>query len=109
MAAAAKRHPAQSTQEQLTLALRQLWRPGWPADLAAALAHPLYGTCVRGLARNLRRPPVTATPVPRLGAVHWAPPTPTPNDSTARTAAGRRFPPLGTFDAKRAAANDRDD
>ena len=67
------------TPEQLALALRQLWRPGWPADVAAALAHPnpVYSTCVRGLARNLRRAPMKAVSVPRLGLVHQAPATPT--------------------------------
>ena len=95
------------TPEQLALALRQLWRPGWPADLAAALAHPVYSICVRGLARNLSRPPMRADPPPRLGTLHQVPPTPT--EPPVRKQHGRWFPKAGAFDAKRAAANDRDD
>ena len=98
--------PPEPTPEQLALALRQLWRPGWPADLEATLHHPIYGTCLRGLARNMRRPPMVAKPVPMLGTVHQAPPTPT--EAPARTQRGCWRIPAGAFDAKRAAANDKD-
>lgn len=60
------------TDEQLRLAFRQLSRPGWPATPEAALAHPVYGPCLRGIARNLRRvgvdrsvpPPAQRVPAP---------------------------------------------
>lgn len=78
--------PAPSTQ-QLIQAARQLWRrgwPGWPDDPQATIAHPIFGLCVRGQARNLSRASLRpcGRPAPRRAPV---------------------------FDFKRAAANDRDD
>jgi hypothetical protein len=52
------------TDEQLRLAFRQVSRPGWPATLEAALEHPLYRTCLHGIARNLGRAPLKALPRP---------------------------------------------
>lgn len=43
------------TAEQLRLAFRQVSRPGWPTTLEAALAHPVYGVCLRGMACTLDR------------------------------------------------------
>ena len=114
---------AQPTTEQLELALRHLWRPGYPRTLAEALAHPTFGTCVKGLARNLSR----AAPAPRqLHRLPNAPvpPTPTEEPHAARgravgsRASGNSQAPLsswkrtadpGWIDRKRAAANDYDD
>ena len=64
MAARAKTAPP--TTAQLELALRQLWRPGYPRTLDEALAHPTFGHCVRGLARNLGRASAPATRPHRL-------------------------------------------
>lgn len=91
------------TEEQLRLALRQLWRPGWPATLEAVLAHHTYAVCVRGLARNLgraatRRAAWAAAAAPALP--HTTPPL------RAKAQAPRQPQP---FDARKAAANDRDD
>ena len=98
----------QLTPEQLLQAWRHLNRPGWPPTLDEALAHPLRGPCVRGLARQFARE--------RL-ALPWryVPPTPahapevpaTPTAPRAITAPRHMHAPR--FDAKRAAANDRDD
>lgn len=86
------------TQEHLLLAVRQSWRPNWPGfpdDPQACIDHPFYGPCMRILARRLGRKQPTSRP---------APPTP-PSPATA----GRWHMPPGAFDARRAAANDRDD
>lgn len=82
------RAKAPPTEAQLRLAIRQMRRPHWPAADDAVLAHPVYGPCVRALARNLSRAPFAGRPVP-------APPP-------------MRLPRM-TFDARSAAANDRDD
>ena len=97
------------TQAQLLLAVRQLWRPHWPGfphDPQACIDHPVYGKCVRGQAFTLGRAPMQARPVPQLGTLHTAPPT--PPGLPARTAGRWQLPP-DAFDARRAAANDRDD
>lgn len=47
--------PAPVTDEQLRLAFRQISRPSWPSTLEAALADPVYRTCLYGIARNLGR------------------------------------------------------
>ena len=110
-----KPHPApEPTDEQLRLALRHLWRPGWPATLDATLVHATYGVCVRGLARNLGR---AATRRAQLAAA--AEPERTPLLPVARTAHPSPTPPAPTrartprqpqlFDARKAAANDFDD
>jgi hypothetical protein len=89
------------TPEQLRLAYRQLQRPHWPTTLEEALAHPLHGNCIRGLARSLSRPAWHERHPPRPQA---PPVPPTPTEPPAR----RALPRL-TFDPRRAAANDRDD
>lgn len=94
------------TEEQLRLGLRQLWRPGWPDDLATVLAHPTRGPLVRCMARQLSRQSATAghaTAV--LRATLPVPPTPM-QPPASRTA---RALPRMRFDAKRAAANDLGD
>lgn len=124
------------TDEQLRLALRQLWRPGWPDDLAAVLAHPVRGKCVRGMARQISRArPVAPVPVPRLGDPRAAvPPTPAAPAPRSKPGPGMYWPRraqdmaaappvpaarrvlhqrgIGAwppFDARRAAANDLGD
>jgi hypothetical protein len=121
--AAQRKAPLAPTTEQLELALRQLWRPGYPRTLAEALDHPTFGTCVKGLAGNLAR---AQPPAARAHRLPMAPVPPTPTEEPART---RRRPvgslasceaqaQLGTWkrlkhpgwiDRKRAAANDFDD
>lgn len=115
-----RRAEAPLTDEQLRMALRHLWRPGWPEDLQAVLAHPVRGPCVRGLARSLgRAAPTVGTPPQRQGnALAWVPPTPQvpPRPQRLRTGPGSDSPDtLGAwprrraFDARRAAANDFDE
>lgn len=125
--------PQPLTAEQLSLAYRQLRRPGWPPE-ADALQHAVYGPCIRGLARSLsRRAPgdgATRSPIQQRTVGLPVPPEPQPRervvkpgpnvwsmrrpasfveqlarDAAAGTARGR----TGAHDAKRAAANDRDD
>ncbi len=127
MKAACAKAPEPTT-EQLELALRQLWRPGYPRTLADALEHPTFGHCVRGLARNLGRAAPPAAPVHRL-PTHPVPATPQQPPAQARQrrpgvpsdrslAAGGSQAELGRWtrsrdpgwiDRKRAAANDFDD
>ncbi len=90
MTATSKRQHAPPTPEQLATAYRQLYRsPQWPPTLEAALAHRLYGLAVRGVAWNMVRA------------------------SARKHAADARHPFIGlkpgAFDARRAAANDKDD
>lgn len=115
------------TEEQLALMYRHLARPGWPTTLEAALAHRVYGPCLRQAARttNLHRgawrPQAGAPTVPPHACV---PPTPTvpatPAQHRARTGSPMNataiayWPHARTLqpqwiDRKRAAANDRDD
>jgi hypothetical protein len=93
------------TQEQLRMA----WpifrgRHGCPDTVEQALAHPKYGPCLRAAALDMGRAPMSAhsgaaaAAASRLGANRWVPPTP-----------DRPRPRLGAHDAKRAAANDRDE
>lgn len=103
------------TREQLQLAFRHLRRPGWPHDLDAALAHPLRGPCIRGLARNLSRAPFNAgVQRPHSLPVCAAPPVPLPPDKrpAPRVHDGSKLgvwsKPRGV-DRKRAAANDFDE
>ena len=101
----AKRRPAEPalTDEQLALALRHLQRPHWPKLLADALAHPMYGPLVRGLARQMGRQ--------RVCLPAWAPtqrPAAPPVPATPTGLAWAR-PARNTFDARRAAANDFDE
>lgn len=85
----------QATAEQLLLAYRQLNRPHWPTTLESALAHPVYGPAVRGLAANLGCAAVCQAKAPTRPA---GPPS-THVPRWARHA----------FDPRRAAANDKDD
>lgn len=97
------------TRQQQQLAYRQLWKFGWPETLEAALASPVHLVCINAVARRLGRAPVPATPVPCLGIGAPVPPTPT---EPPQHKPGGRQPwrmPAGAFDAKRAAAGDRDD
>lgn len=89
----------QPTAEQLRAAYARLYRaPTWPTTLDQALAHPVYGSAVRAVARRLAcsTPPPAAAPAPPPAAA-----TPSP----------ARHPhlPRDLFDAKSAAANDRDE
>lgn len=117
------------TQEQLQMAFRHLARPGWPTLLADALAHRIYGTAIRGLARNFGRrglgSPRPAHSLPRPPA----PPTPSvPPTQCSRHPLSKATGPItelgawpthpshrrtattaGRFDAKKAAANDMDE
>jgi hypothetical protein len=101
------------TPEQLHLAFRHLRRPGWPATVEEALRDHVRAVCIRGLAKSMSRPqfggqqrtaprtPVGAPPVP-----------PTPTQPPLRRQAALVAPSQRggkRFDAKRAAANDRDD
>jgi hypothetical protein len=83
-----RRAKAPPTSEQLRLAIRHMRRPHWPDSDDAVLQHPVYGPCVRALARNLSRAPFAGRP--------------------AATPAPMRLPRM-TFDARSAAANDRGD
>ena len=112
--------PAPVTDEQLALAYRQLRRPHWPQPLAAALAHPVYGPAIKGVARNLNRAAICSAqrrPVLLPGAVvpgATAAPRSTPRPAPigpdtlgAWPRPGRSGPP--SIDHKRLAANDKDD
>jgi hypothetical protein len=104
--------------EQIALAWRQLRRPSvWPASVEAALAHPVYGTCLRAMARQMARPVWQSAPVlstlPRAG-LPPVPATPTAPPPRTKAAAAKPHPDLPEWrhrgiDLKRAAANDRDD
>lgn len=83
------------TREQLLLAFNRLHRPGWPASLDEALAHPLRGPAVLGLARCLVRE----------AARRPAPVRPTRPPAMVLRATGGQ----PRFDARRAAANDLKD
>lgn len=90
------------TEEQLTLAVRQLRRPHWPATPEAVLAHPLHGPCVRGLARALSRAGLRAAAPAHTLPRPPAPPTPTRPPQ-------RGAVPTAAIDCKRLAANDKED
>ena len=110
---------AEPTREQLQMAYRQLARPDrWPRTLDAALAHPVYGICLRALARQLGRPAwfsANARPATAAGAQIASAPAVPPNPPAPRARPSSRinetWPPRrgGGVDLKRAAANDRDD
>lgn len=87
MSAAAMRVKDPSA-EHLRQAMRRISRPGWPASLEQCLDHPIYGPCIRGLARAIARQPARAVPT--------------------RPARPQRAPAPAPFDARRAAANDFD-
>lgn len=108
------------TLEQLQLALRQLRRPHWPADLEACLARPQYAVPITCLARSLhRRRAVDAarrSPLQEATAGQPLPPDPTtpsrPRDDTvpAWRLSGKPMHHVrpGGDDCKRLAANDKD-
>lgn len=103
---------AEPSREQLQLAFRQLRRPsGWPASLDAALQHPVYGICLRAMARTMGRPKWVGHPVAPSLPTAPVPPTPTavPAKSAAPAPIPRKRRGKRSVDLKRAAANDRDD
>jgi hypothetical protein len=117
MARAANTRPPEPTLEQLNLALRQLWRPGYPRTVTEALAHPTFGTCVKGLARNIGRRGPQSHQAHSLPSAP-VPPTPTAPRAVPRNRAGGGGNSIGLWlrpnppqwiDGKRLAANDRDD
>lgn len=94
--------------EQMQLAWRHARRLHWPATLEAALQVPHYAICLTGIARNLSRAPWPhgAPQAPAMAAVPPTPAAPPPAaPSNTRRVAGHR----GSFDARRAAANDFDE
>lgn len=94
------------TREQLALAYRNMCRPGMPDSLDEALKRPALKACIHGAAVRLRRAPMSATPPPKLGRIHWAPPTPTEPPGRQKTPGSSKPLP---FDSRKAAANDRDE
>jgi len=110
------------TEEQLRLAYRHLYRPGWPTTFEAAMASHTHSICITGRARDLRRASF-CNAVPRHG-LPCGPVPPTPTEPPNALAAGRRslnslakaaprtpsarLKPSGV-DLKRLAANDKDD
>lgn len=106
--------PAEPTREQLQLAFRQLRRPsGWPASLDAALQHPVYGICLRAMARNLGRPAWLSQPVAPSLPRGFVPPTPTvpplrQQPARPRTELGAWPARRGGHDCKKLCANDKD-
>lgn len=102
----------QPTPEQLRLAFRQLQRPHtWPPTLEAALAHPVYGKCLRALARNLGRPAHGGHAAHSLPTGPAVPPVqPAPARRHKATDEGvNLWTRRRGIDLKRAAANDLDD
>lgn len=111
--------------EQLRLAYRALQQPNhWPPTLESALAHPVYGVCLRAKAREMSRarpvsaplqlaslprdvPPVPPTPVHPPSTRRNGTPLTQPAPVSQRPAAAPRQRSL--LDRKRAAANDFDD
>lgn len=92
-----RRGEAKLSDAQLQHAFNRLHRPGWPADLHAALAHPVCAAAIKGLARQLVREAAANSPKPTA-------PRPAGPDA-AFIAKAMRAP----FDSRRAAANDRED
>jgi hypothetical protein len=96
------------TPEQLQLAFRHLRRPGWPATVEDAMRDK-----VRGLAKSMNRPKFGGQHCTAPRTPTGAPPVPaTPAAPPARRHAAPHHPARPSnqrFDAKRAAANDRDD
>lgn len=90
MSARTPRQPeAPLTKEQLALAWRHLRRPWWPTTLEAALAHPVYGKALQGVARNFARaslcgPARTAAPPASTAPQQPVPATPAEPPATAR-------------------------
>jgi hypothetical protein len=105
------RGEAPLTREQLQLSYRHLCRPGWPDTLEGALAQPIAAAAIKGLARQLDRAPFSAgsRDVPRAFARPVGPPLPATPTQPPRLKPATKASWQPTFDARRAAANDRDD
>lgn len=88
------------TDEQRRLAYRQLRRANWPATFEAAMDDDLYRRLIHGLALRLGR----AAWTPAAGHRSRLPQAPVPPTPAVAARPAR----LGAWDAKRAAANDRD-
>ncbi len=88
-------------------------RRGCPETIAAALAHPRYGMCLRAAATTFGRPAAeapgsgaAAQAAARLGTERWVPSTPsTAHKPPERLHVPRTLSRVGAHDAKRAAAN----
>jgi hypothetical protein len=107
MKAARYAHEGELTKEQLALAFRQLKRPGWPSTVEDAMKDHTRAQLIRGMARQLSRTKFNAGSRPPFTPAS-APPVPcTPCSQPAR----RQFPANQAlrFDARMAAANDRND
>jgi hypothetical protein len=103
------RKHVEPTAEQLQMALRQLRRPFWPEGLDACLAHPIYGPCIRGLARTLARAkPTVAAARPACAPAATVPPTPSQAEVRRPRQGFKPAQAMLPFDARRAAANDFD-
>ena len=97
MAALPKPREAKPTEAHYASAFELLRRrPRCPRTQEAALAHPVYGVCLRALAKRM------ACTSARAGTPARVPPAP-PRRPPQRTTLQH-----GMFDARRAAANDRD-
>lgn len=100
MARACPPREAQPTPAQYAQAFDVLRRrPRCPRTVEAALAHPVYGLCLRALAKKLACEQRPAAP-PRSAS---------PARRTVLPFPPRRAAPAHTFDARKAAANDKDD
>lgn len=94
--------------EQLQQAFGRIRRPHWvPTTLDDALEHPIYGPCIRALAKSIAR----AALAPSLKTQHARNEAPTlparpPRREPTTTS---KAPKVKAFDPRRAAANDRDD
>jgi hypothetical protein len=88
------------TEEQLRLGYRQTRTHRWPETFEQAMADPLCRRLIEGAALRLSRGAWLAHPGHRTRL----PQAPIPPNPTAR----HRAVNLGRFDAKRAAANDKD-
>ena len=107
MTAAHAAHPAEPSRELQQVAFNRAHTERWPATLDEALAIPHLRICINGIARNLQRAdwapgeqrtPRAAPVVPPLAPPAAAPAWPT-----------KPRPHRDLFDARRAAANDRDE
>lgn len=127
-----QRGPAEPTERQYRMAWPYFHgRHGCPDTIEAAKAHPIYGRCLRALASRMHsggmpsaHPGAAAAAARRLGRETYIPPTPAPEaappprDDGALGHWSRHQPTrpahvhrarLGAHDAKRAAANDREE
>lgn len=114
---AAKPTQPEPTREQMALAYRVHRTHQWPETADAAIAHPVYGVCLRQAARQMHRMPVCSHPQPlRVGTPGaYIPPTPVlPPAPKAARVMNPRPGSLGawsartTVDLKKRAAHDAD-